>query len=107
MHENRGTSRASIETVDLSTRASPTTPEGPMAACARCFTTGLVFLHPSQADWPPSSSYRGRIGFTIVLTVLTGVHYPLLAGNGLIKVLFPRQAAGSLIEANGRTVSRN
>jgi hypothetical protein len=45
---------------------SPTTPEGPMAACACCFTTGLVWLHPSRADWPPSYSYRGRIGFTCV-----------------------------------------
>src|SRR5215467_3888053 len=41
---------------------SSTTPEGPMAACACCFTTGLVWLHPSRADWPPSFSYRGRIG---------------------------------------------
>jgi K+-transporting ATPase ATPase C chain len=40
---------------------------------------------------------------TIVLTVLTGVLYPLLV-TGLTKVLFPRQAAGSLIEANGKTV---
>jgi hypothetical protein len=41
---------------------SSTTPEGPMAACACCFTTGLVWLHPGRADWPPSYSYRGRIG---------------------------------------------
>ena len=27
---------------------SPTTPEGPMAACACCFATGLVWLHPSR-----------------------------------------------------------
>ena len=27
---------------------SPTTPEGPLAACACCFTSGLVWLHPSQ-----------------------------------------------------------
>jgi K+-transporting ATPase ATPase C chain len=40
---------------------------------------------------------------TIVLTVLTGVLYPLLV-TGLAKVLFPRQAAGSLIEANGKTI---
>ena len=26
----------------------PTTPEGPMAACACCFTTGLLWLHPSR-----------------------------------------------------------
>jgi len=40
---------------------------------------------------------------TIVLTVLTGVLYPLLV-TGLAKVFFPRQAAGSLIEANGKTI---
>ena len=44
---------------------SPTTPEGPMTAYACCFATGLVWLHPSRADWPPSYSYRGRIGFTL------------------------------------------
>jgi len=27
---------------------SPTTPEGPLAALACCFTTGLVWLHPSR-----------------------------------------------------------
>lgn len=40
---------------------------------------------------------------TIVLTILTGVLYPLLV-TGLAKVFFPRQAAGSLMEANGKTV---
>jgi K+-transporting ATPase ATPase C chain len=40
---------------------------------------------------------------TLVLTLLTGVLYPLLV-TGLTKVLFPRQSAGSLIEANGKTV---
>jgi len=40
---------------------------------------------------------------TIVLTVLTGVLYPLLV-TGLAKVLFPRQAEGSLIFANGKVV---
>ena len=45
---------------------SPTTPEGPMVAYACCFTIGLVWLHPSRADWPPSYSYRGRIRFTCV-----------------------------------------
>jgi len=40
---------------------------------------------------------------TIVLTILTGVLYPLLV-TGLAKVFFPRQAAGSLIDVNGKTV---
>ena len=40
---------------------------------------------------------------TLVLTVLTGVLYPLLV-TGLAKALFPAKASGSMIQAGGRTV---
>jgi len=40
---------------------------------------------------------------TLVLTVLTGLAYPLLV-TGLARVLFPRQASGSLVAAGSRTV---
>lgn len=40
---------------------------------------------------------------TVVFALLTGVAYPLLV-TGLAKVIFPRQASGSLIERNGKTV---
>ena len=40
---------------------------------------------------------------TVVLTLLTGLAYPLLV-TGLAKVLFPHQASGSLIPAGGKTV---
>jgi K+-transporting ATPase ATPase C chain len=40
---------------------------------------------------------------TLVLTLLTGVMYPLLV-TGLAKALFRDKADGSLIQANGRTV---
>jgi K+-transporting ATPase ATPase C chain len=40
---------------------------------------------------------------TIVLTILTGLIYPLVV-TGLAKVLFPHQAQGSLIEANGKVI---
>jgi len=40
---------------------------------------------------------------TIVLTLLTGLAYPLLV-TGLAKVLFPHQASGSLVQADGKTV---
>jgi K+-transporting ATPase ATPase C chain len=40
---------------------------------------------------------------TLVLTLLTGVMYPVLV-TGLAKVLFRDKADGSLIQANGRTV---
>ena len=47
-----------------------------MTACACCFATGLVWLHPSRADWPPSSSYRGRIGFTCVTARVFAIPSP-------------------------------
>jgi len=43
------------------------------------------------------------IRVTLVLALLVGIAYPLMV-TGLAKVLFPHQAAGSLIQANGKTV---
>ena len=40
---------------------------------------------------------------TLLLTILVGVAYPLLV-TGLAKALFPRQAEGSLIRANGKVI---
>src|SRR5262245_20885438 len=39
----------------------------------------------------------------VVLTVLTGVAYPLLV-TGVAQIAFPRQANGSLVEAGGKPV---
>jgi K+-transporting ATPase ATPase C chain len=42
-------------------------------------------------------------GMTLATLVLTGLVYPL-AVTGLARVLFPRQAAGSFVEVDGRVV---
>jgi len=43
------------------------------------------------------------IAITVVLTVLLGIIYPLVV-TGLAQVIFPRQAAGSLIEKDGEVI---
>ncbi len=49
------------------------------------------------------SQLRAAIVAVIVLTVLTGVIYPL-AVTGIAQLLFPKQANGSLIEEDGKLV---
>jgi K+-transporting ATPase ATPase C chain len=46
---------------------------------------------------------RSAFALLVVLTVVTGVAYPLLV-TGLALGLFPRQASGSLIVIHGKTV---
>ena len=43
------------------------------------------------------------VAMTAVLTVLLGVIYPFVV-TGLAQVIFPRQAAGSLIEKDGKVI---
>ncbi|MGO9319059.1 MAG: potassium-transporting ATPase subunit KdpC [Terracidiphilus sp.] len=49
------------------------------------------------------SVWKTSILFTIVTTILLGLGYPLLV-TGIAGLLFPRQAAGSLIKLNDGTV---
>jgi len=46
---------------------------------------------------------RPAITLLIVMTVITGIAYPLVV-TGVARVLFPRQAAGSLIVKDGKPV---
>ena len=46
---------------------------------------------------------RPAVSLFVVLTVVTGVLYPLVV-TGVAKAAFPQQAAGSLIVQNGKTV---
>jgi K+-transporting ATPase ATPase C chain len=49
------------------------------------------------------SEIKTAILITLILTVVTGLLYPF-AITGMAQVLFPRQANGSLITANGQVV---
>jgi K+-transporting ATPase ATPase C chain len=49
------------------------------------------------------SQIRPAIVLIVLMTVLTGFAYPL-AMTGLAQVLFPHQAAGSLIEKDGKVI---
>ena len=49
------------------------------------------------------SVWKTSILFTLVTTVLLGLGYPLLV-TGIASVVFPKQAAGSLIKLNDGTV---
>lgn len=50
-----------------------------------------------------TSTLRPALVLFIVLSLLTGLAYPL-ATTGIAKAVFPTQAAGSLIERGGKTV---
>jgi K+-transporting ATPase ATPase C chain len=49
------------------------------------------------------SEIKNAILITLILTVITGLLYPF-AITGMTQVLFPRQANGSLITANGQVI---
>ena len=46
---------------------------------------------------------RPAIAFTLLMTVLAGIIYPL-AMTGISQTVFPRQANGSLVEQNGKII---
>jgi K+-transporting ATPase ATPase C chain len=50
-----------------------------------------------------SSPVRPAIVLLLILTVLTGVVYPLVV-TGIVHVVFPAQAAGSLIVKDGKVI---
>jgi K+-transporting ATPase ATPase C chain len=51
----------------------------------------------------PGNQWRPALVMTLVLCLITGFLYPAVV-TGLARVLFPRQAAGSLVHVNGRVV---
>jgi K+-transporting ATPase ATPase C chain len=57
----------------------------------------------TQTAAPKHSVWGTSIRFTLLATVLCGLAYPLLV-TGIASVLFPHQAAGSLILKDGKIV---
>lgn len=50
-----------------------------------------------------ASLLRPALTLFVVMSVMTGLLYPLLT-TGIARVIFPAQAAGSLIEQNGKVI---
>ena len=50
-----------------------------------------------------SGLVRNAVSMLLVMTLITGIAYPLVA-TGVAQVLFPHQANGSLIEKNGKPI---
>jgi potassium-transporting ATPase KdpC subunit len=66
--------------------------------------TATLPVSAKVAETTASHSVWGTaIRFTIATTILCGLAYPLLV-TGLASVLFPHQAAGSLILQNGQVI---
>ncbi len=63
----------------------------------------LFILQPFQERFTMSSQIRPALVSLLLLTLLTGIAYPLLV-TGIAQVVFPRQANGSLIVQNGQVV---
>ncbi|HEY1986079.1 MAG TPA: potassium-transporting ATPase subunit KdpC [Terracidiphilus sp.] len=66
-------------------------------------TSTLPTTSATKATSPDHSVWRTSILFTIIVTLLFGVGYPLLV-TGIAGVLFPHKAAGSLILKNGHVI---
>ncbi len=56
-----------------------------------------------EEDIDMNSVLRPALVLLLVMTVITGVAYPLVV-TGIAQVVFPRQAAGSLVEKDGKAI---
>ncbi len=68
-----------------------------MNTSAGSFSTNVEDAQPSHSVW------RTSIRFTLVMTAVFGIAYPLVL-TGLAETVFPRKAAGSLIIRNGQVI---
>jgi K+-transporting ATPase ATPase C chain len=66
-------------------------------------TTTLASVSKVQAVATTHSIWGTSVRFTLIATVLVGLGYPLLV-TGIAGVVFPHQAAGSLILKDGQVI---
>jgi len=66
-------------------------------------TSTMPVAATAQATATPHSLWGTSIRFTIFATLLCGLAYPLLV-TGIASVVFPHQAAGSLILKDGQVI---
>ena len=74
-----------------------------MHSTATLEASDTVVRKEAQRSSAVHSVWRTSIRFTLVTAALVGLGYPLLL-TGIAHVLFPRQAAGSLILRNGQVI---
>lgn len=60
-------------------------------------------VSPAEEKRPVHSVVKTPVLFTLITAIILGVVYPLVV-SGLAKMLFPHQAAGSLILRNGQVI---
>jgi potassium-transporting ATPase KdpC subunit len=65
--------------------------------------TEISIDHNTAETGSMASLLRPAISLFIVLSIITGLLYPLLT-TSIARVLFPTQAAGSLVESDGKIV---
>jgi potassium-transporting ATPase KdpC subunit len=67
--------------------------------------SAVALTSPMQAQQVKAdhSVWRTSIRFTLLMTLVLGIGYPLMI-TGIAGAIFPHQAAGSLIERNGQVI---
>ena len=60
-------------------------------------------MQTSTSPMKPQGLLRPALSVFIALSLITGLAYPLLT-TGVARALFPHQAAGSLIERDGKVI---
>jgi K+-transporting ATPase ATPase C chain len=86
-----------IQSARVATPARPPEPETGTPAC------GSALPRTSPVGWTAAAALRPALVLFVLLTILTGIVYPLVV-TAIAQLLFPHQAAGSLLTRDGHAV---